>query len=121
MIPFSSRTVAYWLLASGHDTRVHKPVKLYSCRQKFRVSVLIRTKQMKNVSAHFWLKLEIVHTYLTLCEQNDLLMILHTTCENTLISKQIPLKLLIENHHTYIVALHFDQISFSKWVQIDRK
>lgn len=39
-IPFSSRTVAYWLLANGHDAREHKPVKLYSWRQKFCVSVL---------------------------------------------------------------------------------
>lgn len=36
----SSLMVAYLLLASGHDERLHKPVTLYSLRQKFCVLVL---------------------------------------------------------------------------------
>jgi len=34
-LPFSSRTVAYWLFASGHDARLQRPVKLNSFRQNF--------------------------------------------------------------------------------------
>jgi len=39
-LPFSSRTVAYWLLASGHDDLLQRPVKLNSFRQNFWVFVL---------------------------------------------------------------------------------
>lgn len=38
--PFSSLMVAYWLLASGQDERLHNPVRLYSFRQKFWLFVL---------------------------------------------------------------------------------
>lgn len=40
--PFSSLMVAYWLLASGQEERLHSPVRLYSLRQKFCVFVLQR-------------------------------------------------------------------------------
>lgn len=38
--PSCSRTVAYRELARGHDCRLQKPVRLYSFRQKFCVTVL---------------------------------------------------------------------------------
>jgi len=40
LLPFSSRTVAYWLFARGHDARLQRPVKLNSFRQNFWVFVL---------------------------------------------------------------------------------
>lgn len=39
-LPFSSRTVAYWLLARGQDDLLHNPVKLYSFLQNFCVFAL---------------------------------------------------------------------------------
>ena len=54
-LPFSSLMVAYWLLANGHADLLHKPVKLYSLRQKW--CVVART----------------------LNEQNDVLIIDHIT------------------------------------------
>jgi len=44
MLPFSSRTVAYWLFASGHEARLQSPVKLNSFRQNFWVFVLQHRK-----------------------------------------------------------------------------
>lgn len=46
-MPFSSLTVAYWLLASGHEDRLQRPVMLYSLRQNFCDLVLMRA--IKNV------------------------------------------------------------------------
>ena len=40
IVPFSSLTVAYWLLARGQDDLLQIPVKLYSFRQNFWVFVL---------------------------------------------------------------------------------
>lgn len=39
-IPSFSLTVAYLEFANGHDCRLHRPVTLYSFRQKFCVAVL---------------------------------------------------------------------------------
>lgn len=43
--PFSSLMVAYWLLARGHDERLHNPVMLNSLRQKFWLFVLERERE----------------------------------------------------------------------------
>lgn len=43
--PFSSLTVAYWLLASGQEERLQSPVRLYSLRQKPCVFVLQVTRE----------------------------------------------------------------------------
>ena len=48
-VPFSSRTVAYWLLARGQAWRLHRPVKLNSLRQNFCDLVLKwKTANFKN-------------------------------------------------------------------------
>ncbi len=39
-LPFSSRIVAYLLLARGQELRLHSPVTLYSFLQKFWLLVL---------------------------------------------------------------------------------
>ena len=39
-LPFSSRMVAYLLLAKGQELRLHSPVTLYSFLQKFWLLVL---------------------------------------------------------------------------------
>ena len=44
--PSCSRTVAYRELARGHDCRLQKPVRLYSFRQKFCVTVLGRPVEL---------------------------------------------------------------------------
>ena len=41
--PLRSLTVAYRLLASGHDQRPHKPLTLNSLRQNVCVRVLVNT------------------------------------------------------------------------------
>jgi hypothetical protein len=59
IIPLSSLTVAYWLLASGHDERLHRPLKLYSFLQKRWLTVLKRKSTVlqsvymtKSISMH---------------------------------------------------------------------
>jgi hypothetical protein len=44
--PSCSRTVAYRELARGHDCRLQRPVRLYSFRQKFCVTVLRRPDKL---------------------------------------------------------------------------
>lgn len=39
-LPFSSRTVAYWLFERGQELRLHKPVTLYLFLQKFVLGVI---------------------------------------------------------------------------------
>lgn len=61
-------------------------------------------------------------TYLTLCEQNDLLMMLQTTCKiynrHHVYSVNAFYCMFFEKYQfTYIVALHFAENSFEKWDQ----
>lgn len=46
-LPSCSLTVAYLLLARGHDCRLHCPVTLYSLRQKDCVRVLAQNSEIK--------------------------------------------------------------------------
>ena len=39
--------VAYWELASGHDVRLHSPVRLYLFRQKVCLSVFALKEQKR--------------------------------------------------------------------------
>ena len=51
--PFSSRTVAYWLFASGQDDRLQRPVRLYSLRQNFWVFVLKKIGKYVTVRVYY--------------------------------------------------------------------
>lgn len=117
-MPFSSRTVAYWLLARGQELRLHRPVRLYSWRQNFCVSVLMYflKREIQLILGCIWTKCKYINlyigTYVTLCEQNDLLIMLQMTWN---IHFEVRLFVLhypeSEGILAYIVVLHF-----RKWV-----
>lgn len=49
-VPFSSLTVAYWELASGHEARLHRPVRFISFRQNSVGFVLKKHRTALNLS-----------------------------------------------------------------------